>query len=99
MSSGPVQRQETSHLDDPVSPVSETHAAAGAREGGDDDNDGASNAQQDEARSSADDHVQDAKEKGAKPSKREKVKAHFKRFWWAHLIAFIIILAILLPIL
>ncbi|KAL2161766.1 hypothetical protein VTH06DRAFT_7549 [Thermothelomyces fergusii] len=40
-------------------------------------------------------------EKGAAVglSKREKVKQHFRRFWWAYLLALVIFLAIFLPIL
>ena len=87
-SGGPVQRQETSHLDDPVSPISATHSVHGAR--GDDE------ARED---GSSIDHVQDAKEKNAGMTKGQKMKAHFRRFWWAYLIGFIILLVILLPLL
>jgi hypothetical protein len=45
------------------------------------------------------DHVQDKAAIAPKPSKRQRTKAHFKRFWWAYLIGSIILLAILLPIL
>ncbi|KAL2170718.1 hypothetical protein VTG60DRAFT_4465 [Thermothelomyces hinnuleus] len=40
-------------------------------------------------------------EKGAPVglSKREKVKQHFRRFWWAYVLALVIFLAIFLPIL
>lgn len=43
------------------------------------------------------DHVQ---EKAPPPlTKREKLKRHCVRWWWVHLIIFIVLLAILLPIL
>lgn len=43
------------------------------------------------------DHVQ---EKGPPPlTKRQKIKRHYRKWWWAHLLGLIIFLAIILPIL
>ncbi|AEO71232.1 uncharacterized protein THITE_75172 [Thermothielavioides terrestris NRRL 8126] len=48
--------------------------------------------------SSVDDGVHEKQDAPVGASKWQKVKQHFRRFWWAHLIAVIILLAILLPI-
>jgi hypothetical protein len=91
-SSQPVQRQETSHLDDPVSPVSPSpvHHNTTTAHGANDDP-GAL-----EDNGSSVDHVQ---EKQPPLTRWQKVKRHFRRFWWAYLIGFVILLAILLPVL
>lgn len=90
---------ETSRFepDSPVSPVSPspTHSARGARG----DNADAVNrvAAGDDTASSVD-HVIE-KDTTPKMKKREKVKKHFRRFWWAYLIGLVVLLVILLPIL
>ena len=92
-SSQPVQRQETSHLDDPVSPVSPSpvhHHNTSTAYGANDDPEAL------EDNGSSVDHVQ---EKQPPLTRWQKVKRHFRRFWWAYLIGFVILLAILLPVL
>ncbi|KAG9258415.1 uncharacterized protein F5Z01DRAFT_643186 [Emericellopsis atlantica] len=87
---------------DPVpQPPAQAHTVAGGR--GDENEapaataDGPSEAAAQDDVSSASDHVQ---EKGTTPklTKWQKMKAHFRKFWWAYLIGLIILLAILLPV-
>ncbi|KAL2255657.1 hypothetical protein VTK26DRAFT_2935 [Humicola hyalothermophila] len=51
-----------------------------------------------DSRASSDDGVHE-KAPPVVVSKRQKVKQHFRRFWWIYVIAVVILLAILLPIL
>ena len=44
-------------------------------------------------------HLETVKSAESKPSKKEKLKRHFKRFWLCYLIAGIVFLAIFLPLL